>query len=176
MITMDIQSSTLWMNGDTSKWLMPFQHFPVTRDSRINSFSIPMKRTIIIAIFSVFHPWKMVLIIFIFPFFFSFYSFISFFFYVQEAVNMKNISIPYEEKKSVCHEGKKLPQKEENAFKQAIVRRFTSVRPLMRQSSRSATRTRTTRRDCVCATRFWQLSPIVVVCWRNTVFMPSSLA
>lgn len=54
------------------------------------------------------------------------------FFYVQEAVNMKNISIPYEEKKSVCHEGKKLPQKEENAFKQAIVRRFTPIRPLMR--------------------------------------------
>lgn len=108
---------------------------------------------------------------------FLFFLFIHFvFFYVQEAVNMKNISIPYEEKKSVCHEGKKLPQKEENAFKQAIVRRFTSVRPLMRQSSRSATRTRTTRRDCVCATRFWQLSPIVVVCWRNTVFMPSSLA
>ena len=74
----------------------------------------------------------MVLIIFIFPFFFSFYSFISFFFYVQEAVNMKNISIPYEEKKSVCYEGKKLPQKEENAFKQAIVRRFTPIRPLMR--------------------------------------------
>ncbi len=45
---------------------------------------------------------------------------------------MKNISIPYEEKKSVCHEGKKLPQKEENAFKQAIVRRFTPIRPLMR--------------------------------------------
>ena len=64
---------------------------------------------------------------------FLFFLFIHFvFFYVQEAVNMKNISIPYEEKKSVCHEGKKLPQKEENAFKQAIVRRFTPIRPLMR--------------------------------------------